>query len=173
MASRKIIDDSAFRQSRAARFWQNVDCSGGFDACWPWMGSRLKGGYGSVGFLGRRTTAHRVAYELATGERIPDELKAVHSCDNPPCCNPRHVSPATQKRNIEEMDERGRRGDGRNFGENHGRCIVTDVQVSELRALYRTGISQAKLAKQFGVGQSQISRIIRGESRAMPAVPKK
>lgn len=170
MASRKIIDDAAFRQSRSARFWKNVDTSAGYDACWPWLGTRLKSGYGKVRFLGRTTTAHRIAYELATGERIPYELRATHSCDNPPCCNPRHVEPATQTQNIADMDARGRRGDSRNFGEDHGRCVVTDVQVSEIKTLYLTGISQGNLAKQFGIGQSQVSRIIRGESRGTSTV---
>jgi len=175
MAAHTIINDPEFCQARAKRFWESVDCSGGFDACWPWTGTRLpKSGYGSVTFLGRRTTAHRIAYELATGIPIPDHLNGLHSCDNPPCCNPRHVYPGTQQRNLAEMRAKGRAGDCRLFGEEHGRCVVSDADVAKIRRLRaETGISQPKLAKRFGIGQSQVSRILRGESRSMPTVPKK
>lgn len=169
MAARSIINDSAFRKARERRFWKSVDTSGGYDACWPWLGSLLPGGYGSVSFLGRRTTAQRIAYELDTGDPIPDELSALHSCDNPPCCNPRHVFPGTQKQNINDMLAKGRGGDCRNFGENHGRAKLTDEQVSEIRQLYESrGHTQAELALLFKIGGSQISRIIQGQSRTGP-----
>jgi hypothetical protein len=169
MAARIIIDDEAFKQSRARRFWKSVDTSAGYDACWPWKGTLLLGGYGAVTFLGRRTKVHRIAYELDTGDVIPDGLNALHSCDNPPCCNPRHIFPGTQRRNIEDMHAKGRAGDCRNFGEKHGRAKLTDAEVEAIRSEYMNGgLTQAKLAEMYGVGQSQVSRIIQKQSRAAP-----
>lgn len=42
---------------------------------------------------------------------------------------------------------------------------VTNEQVSDIRRLYASGVTQTALAAQFGLGQSHVSRIIRGESR--------
>lgn len=101
------------------RFWDKVDQSGGPDACWPWMGARNKphttrrgtefpGDHGRVRLAGQLMLAHRVAYELEKGP-IPDGEKVLHSCDNPPCCNPAHLSTGTQSQNLAEAYARGRR----------------------------------------------------------------
>ncbi len=168
MASRKIIGDEHFKRARAARFWRSVDKSGGPDACWPWIGTTdPKNGYGHVTFLGRRTTAHRIAYELHYGVRIPEGLNGLHSCDNPICCNPTHISPDTQASNLEEMREKGR---GYQFpvifGEKSPHAKLTDAEVAEIKAEYLRGeVSQSGLAKRYGVAQSHISRLVRGENR--------
>jgi transposase-like protein len=66
------------------------------------------------------------------------------------------------------MHAKGRAGDCRNFGENHGRARLSDEQVAEIKALYQSrGYTQAELARMFSIGPSQISRIIQGQSRAI------
>jgi hypothetical protein len=90
----------------AERFWSKVDRSGGPDACWPWTGRCYAAGYGQVGFKGRTTSAHRVALELSRG-RPPKHL-ACHTCDNPPCCNPRHLYDGTASQNAADAYARGR-----------------------------------------------------------------
>lgn len=78
-------------------FWSLVDQSGGPDACWPWQGTRIRGGHGQVHVTGLVSMgAHRLALWLATGlvahGRIGREAKVVrHLCHNPPCCNPAHL----------------------------------------------------------------------------------
>jgi DNA-binding MarR family transcriptional regulator len=44
-----------------------------------------------------------------------------------------------------------------------GHQILSDTQAREVRALSTAGFSQTALAERFSIGQSQISRIIRGE----------
>jgi hypothetical protein len=118
-----------------------------------------------VGYERERTTAHRIAFKL-NGGVIPHGHYVLHRCDNPPCCNPAHLFVGTQKQNLEDMRRKGRAGDCRNIGERHGMCKLADSQVAEIRKLYATPVlSQDKLAAMFGVGQSQISRILRRESR--------
>ncbi len=69
--------------------------SGATSECWPWTGCQFKGGYGRFDVMvGRKQSsfkAHRIAYFLATGDD-PGDLLVLHSCDNPPCCNPGHLS---------------------------------------------------------------------------------
>lgn len=90
------------------RFWSYVDkrCP---DECWPWTRTRRhRRGYGGVWDGVRWTHAHRVAYRLARGP-IPDGMEVCHHCDNPTCCNPRHLFLGTQLDNMRDMDRKGRR----------------------------------------------------------------
>lgn len=147
-------------------FWRKVDKSGGPDACWPSQLIPDKKGYCHCRVDGWYTTAHRIAWALENGPIEEDDINILHSCDNRSCCNPKHLFPGTQADNLADMDAKGRRGDSRNFGENHGRCKLTDLQVIEVKRLYaEERWSQQRIADHFGMGQTQIGRIINGESR--------
>src|SRR4051812_10712252 len=60
--------------------------------CWEWQGSVQKIGYGQIMFTmkdGRRNLlTHRVTLEVVLGRRLARNEFALHSCDNPRCCNP-------------------------------------------------------------------------------------
>lgn len=50
-------------------------------------------------------------------------------------------------------------------GSEHGMSKITNEQVNDIRILYKTGMyNQVQLGRLYGLGQSHISRIIRGES---------
>jgi hypothetical protein len=77
------------RDDPASRLARRVDRSGGADACWPWVGRCVRGGYGIL-HVGRFVLAHRLAWELERGP-IPQGLHVHHVCRNPACTNPRHM----------------------------------------------------------------------------------
>lgn len=89
-----------------ARFNAKVDRSGGPDACHPWTGKPGRKGYGRIGHI----LAHRLAFFLAHG-RWPEPC-GLHSCDNPPCCNARHIFEGTQAQNIADKLAKGRQAKG-------------------------------------------------------------
>ncbi len=105
---------------RQQRFWQKIDRAGGPDACWEWQGYRHPDGYGQVKISAinpkRPLYAHRVAYELMTGQEIPDRYAVLHKCDNPPCCNPRHHRLGTQAENVRDRFLKGRCAKGERNG---------------------------------------------------------
>lgn len=93
------------KRSTPETFWRRVRQDA--DRCWEFMGALTAAGYGLVGYQGRLVYAHRLAYELAVGP-IPDGLRILHTCDNPPCCNPAHLRAGTAADNSRDMVAKGR-----------------------------------------------------------------
>ncbi len=99
----------AKRQDLRNRFWGKV-AIGHVDQCWNWTGHVGKWGYGKfkVGQPVRTVTASRIAWMLANELDIPRGENVLHSCDNPPCCNPAHLSLGTLQENSRQARDRGR-----------------------------------------------------------------
>jgi len=92
-------------------FWAKVGV-GGSDECWPWLRGRTgshkgAGQYGRTRYYGKAEYTHRVAYRVSVGA-IPEGLHVLHSCDNPLCCNPRHLRTGTVADNMRDKMLRGR-----------------------------------------------------------------
>jgi len=51
--------------------------------------------------------AHRISYSITRGA-IPPGMVLRHSCDNPQCVNPDHLTPGTHKENMRDIVDRGR-----------------------------------------------------------------
>lgn len=74
--------------------------------CWEWNAAREKSGYGRCSKPGKY--AHRMAWLAFRGE-IPSGMWVLHSCDNPPCCNPDHLWLGTPADNVHDSMRKGRR----------------------------------------------------------------
>lgn len=135
------------------RFWAKVDQSGGPDACWPWIGAKGGDGYGSVRVETGTALAHRVAYELTNGTL--GDAKALHRCDNPPCCNPAHLYAGTQKQNAADRMASGHEPDRR--GMKHPGAKLTDDDVRAIRTLAaeRT-MTHNQIAARFGISHQMV-----------------
>lgn len=82
--------------STYARFWSQVDRSGGVRACWPWTGMRSPRGVPVFEVRRKRTTARRYAYRLEHGD--PGEACVVRpTCAGDGCVNPRHLTLSTPR----------------------------------------------------------------------------
>lgn len=135
--------------------------SGNPDSCWLWQGALNKHGYGIIGGVvnGKRTSilVHRLILEEKIKRAIKEGYGSLHTCNNPPCCNPRHLYEGTSLDNAKDMVDAGH-----SFkGEKHRSAKLTDNDVRQIRALLAQGkygiIKQ--LANQFGIGTTAILSI--------------
>lgn len=87
------------------RFWSKIALTANPNKCWIWNGTGER--YG--GFrMGKATyKSNRIAYFIHYGED-PAEMEVIHSCDNPKCCNPAHLSLGDHYENMQDMKEKGR-----------------------------------------------------------------
>lgn len=157
-----------------ARFWERVDKGGPIHPtqpelgqCWLWIKGTWPFGYGRCR-VGRERLAHRAAFLLTHGT-LPSETPILHSCDNPPCCNPAHLRIGTKAENTADKVLRDRCAKGlrhgaytkpesRKVGEKNGRAKLSENDVLEIRARYAAGgVSYKELAPKYGVSRSIIA----------------
>jgi hypothetical protein len=130
--------------------------------CWLWTGHLNASGYGKFRLNGRQQKAHRAAYVLFVGP-IPKKdghhvVCVCHRCDVRSCVNPAHLFLGTNAENSRDMAEKGRvrHGDG------HVCAKLTAADVLSIRTA--TSVSNAELARRFGVSRSTASRARAGVS---------
>jgi hypothetical protein len=142
--------------------------------CWVWTGkSRTSvGGYGLIGKGGRtgQMVAHRASWELHVGP-IPDGMSVLHHCDNPPCVRPEHLFLGTRSDNMRDMQEKHRHPTRqqaqRVSGENSVNAKLTWGVVRQIRA-FAGAVSQAEIARHFGISVGHVSRIVSGKAWKLP-----
>lgn len=147
------------------RFWSKVMRPLDWTSCWEWQASRHKrGGYGRFKIKSYTSVAaHRLSFALYTG-KSPGEWMVLHSCDNPPCCNPAHLRLGTVQDNSDDMVARGRWKGRDQSGENNGAAKLKAADVEKIRGLIRAGLTNIAIAARFGVTHQIISKIRRGRA---------
>jgi len=133
------------------RLWGRVEKRDG--GCWPFIGKRTRAGYGQIKAFGKATFAHRVAYVLVKGP-IPDGLVVMHACDNPPCCNPDHLSVGTYSDNAVDARNKGRLRPV--CGEDAYQAKLTAEQVAAIRNDSRPS---RHVAADYGIAKSTVRSI--------------
>ena len=157
----------------SVRFWSKVDKSGGPEACWIWDAARSSKGYGVFTVDGDNVSAHRYAYELAFGP-VPAGLLVCHSCDVKLCVQPAHLFAGTAGDNIRDARDKGRLATGSRHGrvtkpertargEANGWSKLTEPQVAEIKGRLLSGETHRAVAAAFGIANSTIGGIARGE----------
>lgn len=146
-----------------ARFWSKVAVARSADDCWLWTGATKNAGYGRLKVGGASLTSSRIAWELMNGEPL-GERHALHTCDNPGCCNPNHIVAGDHATNMAEARDRGRLRPAGMPGARNPRAKLTDQDVKDIRELVASGLTNVEIAKRYGVTHSMISHIRTGRS---------
>jgi hypothetical protein len=155
--------------SRDVRFWDCVNKKAD-DECWEWTAGLSKTGYGLIhyknveGKFSGGDKAHRFSFELHNERAIETGKHILHSCDNRKCVNPHHLREGTNAENMKDMVDRKRSPN--NLGFKNPNVSLTDEQVLEIRERWGAGgITQQKLADEYKVNQTQISKIVLRQQR--------
>lgn len=153
------VDPLRAHGSMEDRFWRRVKKT---DGCWTWTGGKYNGGYGFLRGIGGRNApnvaAHRFSYMIHKGD-IPQGMVIMHSCDNPACVNPDHLSVGTYKDNTQDMISKGRRANNPltyGKGEVNPRALLNEAKVRYIRA---SKASHAALARELGVSDVCIFKV--------------
>lgn len=126
------------------RFWSKVDVRSD-DDCWEWNSERQKSGYpyGTFRISHKAARSHRIAFQIFYG-LVSDDLCVLHSCDNPPCCNPRHLFSGTRKDNSRDCASKSR-------------CRWSKLTMDQIRAIQTDPRSTKEVAAAFQISQSHAS----------------
>jgi len=140
------------------RFWAKVHQTRP-GQCWLWSGAKTPAGYGKMAVNRVTRYAHHLVLEI-DGRARPTDAIALHSCDNPGCVNPAHLTWGSQKENMRQAISRGRSPHtGRVAGEKNGNAVLTEEQVAEIRKAVGT---HSAVAGRFGVSRSLVQQIRAG-----------
>lgn len=120
-------------------------------------------GYGTITYEGKTVRWHRLVYCKHNNCTL-DSIKGLiirHTCDNPRCINPEHLTIGTQKDNMQDCVQRGRQI----RGERHPSAKLTAADVDFIRTNYtpKHPTKNAKaLTKQFGISLRSLYYILDG-----------
>jgi hypothetical protein len=127
------------------------------DDCLLWPFSKSYRDYGGVWYEGRSVPVHRLAFFFTHGHwPTPNGL---HTCDNPPCFNPRHIIEGTQADNLADMRRKGR--DRTLRGEQRPSSKTDNATVLKIRAEYIPRKVTAKyLAEKYNLALRNVVGIL-------------
>jgi hypothetical protein len=142
--------------------------------CWEWNGLRVGGGndaplsekYGAFDWLfedgtRKRFYAHRVSQQLWNGPLTRAKPWALHSCDNPPCCNPDHLRAGNPYENTHDSISRGRRE------HIHAAARAHATERAKIAADLRAqGLTQKAIADILGTTQPCVSVLLKKHGKA-------
>jgi hypothetical protein len=129
--------------------------------CWVRTSSLMPKGYSTIKLNGKTRYAHRISYEHFVGP-IPDGMCICHSCDNPSCVNPQHLFLGTQKDNLADMTNKGRRNGPR--GRNHPRATITGQIAAKIKEYRQLGYTYREIAAICGTTLKVVQDVSTGRT---------
>jgi len=138
------------------------------EKCIEWTGCRDKDGYGKISVNGKKLRAHRHFYCKEKGLNIEDidGYVVMHSCDNPSCINPLHLSIGTHADNNADKKSKGRSKTS-HPGTKNGRAKINLEIANKIRKIYikrNSFVGVVAIANKYAISESTVRRIIKNKS---------
>ena len=115
----------------------------------------LDEGYQRARRHGKLERRHRLVLEEKLGRPIRKGYLALRQCNNRSCINPDHLYEGTHADNAKDMVDANRQAKGSRAGS----AKLSETQGEEIKRRLHNGEMGRSLAQEFGVNDSQISRI--------------
>lgn len=150
------------------RFWSKVDKKSESE-CWLWKARITNGGYGQFRLDPKKphVPAHRVAWQLANNQDIPEGMVICHKCDTRACVNPSHLFIGTTKDNIQDMISKGRQNfyklplmKGKN---NPNASDMTVEQVLAIKKMFDDGATYQQVIDKYSISKGTAYNIKSGK----------
>lgn len=150
----------AFRQ---LPFWDRVKAQTVVkeNGCHEFTGSKDECGYGRIHQGKKLVRLHRAMYEKVHGF-IPKGMVVLHSCDNPACINPEHLSADYQSENVRDMYNKGRNNNL--AGSKHAMSKLTESDIPVIRKRLANNETCISIANDYGVHENTIGFIKNGKT---------
>jgi len=133
--------------------------------CMEWQGAKNGQGYGIMRANGRYIGTHRISLAYATNNpSLLDKIDTssglvktyvLHSCDNPSCCNPKHLRLGNAGENANDATLRNRRP----FGNPNLPRKLSPDDVREIRKEAQTWEGICDMMKKYKVSQMTITEV--------------
>lgn len=128
--------------------------------CWEWQGACMPNRHPCVRHDGKTHLVRRLVAALA-GISMPENAKAVTSCENLRCVNPDHIIMRTHRQVMRRQGELGKLSDIMRIAKIAATkrakySKLTMEQVRAIRASSETGVAMAAL---YGISQGKVSAI--------------
>lgn len=128
--------------------------------CVEWKGSLDTRGYGLFRSDNRLYKAHRFMLEKILNINIPENHVVMHSCDNPKCVNPEHLSIGTQKDNVRDRENKGR-SNRRTRSNTHGMTKISEEKLITGFEMFQDGYSRSHISRWWGVSYAHTCRLLK------------
>lgn len=125
--------------------------------CWEWQGCKNKKGYGMFRYEGSTRLAHRVSFILHNRD-IKEDLLILHSCDNPCCVNPAHLSEGTGFDNQQQASLRNR------YNRKGTNSIFSKITDEDVRIIRESKRSSRDICKDYNLTKASILNIRSGKT---------
>lgn len=135
-------------------FYDLLKLGGPNGDCLEWTLGHAAFGYGYTEVDGVSMGCHRLALILE-GLNITGKV-VMHICDNPPCCNPKHLQIGTKKDNNADRAAKG----GYFKGIKNHAAKITEQDVRDIRQLAQNGNTISVLATSYNLSGNHIRRIV-------------
>lgn len=153
------LEETFIPDARGARDYKPIQYIISNKGCWECVSHAApsqRGGYPVVTRYGKFWRMSRYVFYITNGF-IEEGKYVLHSCDNPKCINPSHLSLGTPKENTQDMIQKGRKPVGEE---------VTTAKLTEndVKDIYNDQRGCTTIAKEYGVSKKTVLNIRHGKT---------